>query len=834
MSFRRQGSVQRSPAAAGPVPALAGSPAATGLPVRARLAAGAAVAVARTSRRLHLGGGSVIGGRVGLLLDPSLLEALAAGRRVAVVSGTNGKTTTTRLLAAALGGPGAVATSTAGANLPAGVVAALAGSPAGAPAVLEVDEGYLPALCARSAPAVAVLLNLSRDQLDRVGEVRMVAGRWRAAAAGWDGVAVVANADDPLVVWAASAAPQVVWVAAGQLWHEDATGCPRCEGRITFADDVGGTWACTTCGFRRPDLAAALDGAELVVGERRLPIELALPGRCNLANAAMAAVAAGCLGIDEADALAAMASVREVEGRFATVQVGPSQVRLLLAKNPAGWAELLELLDGGTAPVVVGINARVADGHDPSWLWDVPFERLAGRVVVATGERCRDLAVRLRYGAVAHLTVADQLAALDAARSPEVEYVGNYTAFQQLRRRLRRAGGRGRARSQVPGLGLGASGRVPGSVPGPEPVPGPHRHTAIRQTPVSQPVPSTSTLAVVRVPSDAHASSPATGDGSDDAAGADAGPQQRRSPRRAAAGPSALRVVVVHPELLGTYGDGGNGRVLAARAAWRGLPVELVLAEAGAPLPATGDLYCLGGGEDRPQVQAAELLADGALARAVARGAVVLAVCAGFQVVGLSFPDAEGRPRPGLGLLEVTTERGRGRRAVGEVVVEPALPPPGRGDGAAPPAGAVALERLTGFENHGGVTRLGPGVHPLGHVVRGVGNGTGDGTEGAWAGTVVGTYLHGPVLARNPSLADLLLALATGERLAPLDDVEERALRAERLAAARRHWAGHSTLPQQARALVRWRSAGVTVGGMPWRSRARVRGSPPPGGPRQP
>jgi lipid II isoglutaminyl synthase (glutamine-hydrolysing) len=140
----------------------------------------ATVGVGVASRRLRLGGGSVIGGRVGLLLDPHLLHALGAGRRVALVSGTNGKTTTTKLLTAALGGTTVIATSPAGANMAAGMAAALAGAPTAATAVLEVDEGYLGRAVEALAPEVIVLLNLSRDQLDRVNEVRMVAARWRS------------------------------------------------------------------------------------------------------------------------------------------------------------------------------------------------------------------------------------------------------------------------------------------------------------------------------------------------------------------------------------------------------------------------------------------------------------------------------------------------------------------------------------------------------------------------------------------------------------------------------------------------------------------------------
>ncbi|HEY1734277.1 MAG TPA: hypothetical protein VGG23_07510 [Acidimicrobiales bacterium] len=243
----------------------------------------------------------------------------------------------------------------------------------------------------------------------------------------------------------------------------------------------------------------------------------------------------------------------------------------------------------------------------------------------------------------------------------------------------------------------------------------------------------------------------------------------------------ALTIVVVHPDLLGTYGDGGNGLVLARRAQWRGIDAELVEAPSDRPLP-TGDVYCLGGGEDSPQLRAAEILrADGALARAVDGGATVLAVCAGYQIVGRTFPAADGRPLPGIGLLDVSTVKGSGRRAVGEVLAEPVPGGPTVDDGP-----AEVLPTLTGFENHGGVTTVGPGARPLARVAAGVGNGSDDGTEGAWAGRVVGTYLHGPVLARNPALADVLLGWATDRPLDRLPDDEEHALRRERLATVRR------------------------------------------------
>lgn len=227
---------------------------------------------------------------------------------------------------------------------------------------------------------------------------------------------------------------------------------------------------------------------------------------------------------------------------------------------------------------------------------------------------------------------------------------------------------------------------------------------------------------------------------------------------------SAVRVALLYPELLGTYGDRGNARVLVQRLAWRGMPAELVEAPWGEPAPASCDVYVLGGGEDSPQASAAAaLIAEGTLTRAVADGAAVLGICAGFQILGHSFFGPDGAARPGLGLLDCTTARRASPRIVGEILVEPNA--------------TVGLPALSGYENHAGLTDLGPGATALGRVDVGVGNG--DGTEGALGGRVVGTYLHGPVLARNPALADLILTWVAGE-LEPLDDGEVDDLRAER------------------------------------------------------
>jgi len=231
---------------------------------------------------------------------------------------------------------------------------------------------------------------------------------------------------------------------------------------------------------------------------------------------------------------------------------------------------------------------------------------------------------------------------------------------------------------------------------------------------------------------------------------------------------STLRIVWVYPDLLSTYGDRGNLLILARRADLRGLPVACIEVRSDQPMPTDGDVYLLGGGEDGPQALAAErLLADRGLHRAAERGAVVFAVCAGYQLLGSSF-FAKGARCAGLELLDLYSDRGP-TRAVGELAgeVDPRL----------------GLPTLTGFENHGGRTHLGAGAQPLAKVTVGVGN---DGAhEGAWSGKVLGTYSHGPALARNPALADLLLRWATGSDLEPIDDTWPGRLRNERLGAVR-------------------------------------------------
>ncbi|MGH9105322.1 MAG: type 1 glutamine amidotransferase [Acidimicrobiales bacterium] len=275
-----------------------------------------------------------------------------------------------------------------------------------------------------------------------------------------------------------------------------------------------------------------------------------------------------------------------------------------------------------------------------------------------------------------------------------------------------------------------------------------------------------------------------------------------------------VAIALVYPDLMGTYGDGGNATVLAQRLRWRGVAAEVVSVPAGASVPEGCEIYVIGGGEDLPQVLAANKLAAGRpLHRAVERGAAVLAVCAGLQILGESYVGPDGKRSDGLGLLGCVTARSGRPRAIGEVLVE-----------ASPEWAAYSLGLLSGFENHAGVTDLLAGTRPVGTVKVGVGNR--DGTvEGAVSGRVWGTYLHGPVLARNPRLADLVLSWVVGE-LAPLDDSVPDALHAERVdhgaleRRARRERAGG--LAGRAKGRLVGKGAGPLAGGLAGRASGRL------------
>jgi UDP-N-acetylmuramyl tripeptide synthase len=404
------------------------------MPLRAKVATSVSRTAAALSRAAGRGDGSVIGGWIGLKIDPDLLKNLAAGRAIALVSGTNGKTTTTRFTAAALGVLGPVATNSFGANMPTGHTSALAKAGATPFAVLEVDEHYLARVIDETTPRVVALLNLSRDQLDRAKEVAMMAQMWRTALAGHPDVHVIANADDPMVVWAAINTEQVVWFSAGQRWHDDSFVCPECGSPIERAN---GDWRCTGCPLRRPQAQWTVedDGVIDPRGDWHL-VKLQLPGHVNLGNAATALAVAAEFGVRPIEAVPRLAGVASVAGRYAQVERDGRNIRLLLAKNPASWLEAFDMAE--VAPTLLSINARDPDGFDTSWLYDVDFSPLRGRQVLITGDRAFDLAVRLEVNDVAfrHVQTFDE--AVRASPPGRLEVIANYTAFQDIRAELDR------------------------------------------------------------------------------------------------------------------------------------------------------------------------------------------------------------------------------------------------------------------------------------------------------------------------------------------------------------------------------------------------------------
>ena len=407
----------------------------TSLTLRSRVAIAAGTGASWASRRLGRGSGGMIGGKVALKLAPNLLADLAAHRRSAVVSGTNGKSTTTRLLRAALFAIGEVASNTNGDNMTPGITTALMRSHAPL-AALEVDEMHMPVV-------------------SRFVNPQAVERRLRKAVNEHPDSIVIANCDDPLIASAAWDSPNVQWVAAGHAWMGDSTAFPR-GGRVIHSDDSWRVVPLTSVSgeeglekYQRPepmwwledeDLSDAAHPAAVACRKDglRIPLRLSLPGRANLSNALEALAAAVAMGVDPQAACRAMSQVEEVAGRYSTYEIHGRLARLMLAKNPAGWQEAMYMIDPAVDQVIVAVNGQVADGQDLSWLWDVDFSVLGApaRKVYACGERGADLAVRLEYAGVHCELFPLPMEALRACTPGRVEILLNYTALRDFKRVL--------------------------------------------------------------------------------------------------------------------------------------------------------------------------------------------------------------------------------------------------------------------------------------------------------------------------------------------------------------------------------------------------------------
>ena len=436
--------------------------------VRLSVETTAARTIGAVSRAVGRGGGTTLPGKVLWRVDPRAVDELAARlpEGVALVSATNGKTTTTAMAAEILGGKRRLAWNRAGANLMSGIASALVAGRRADLGLFEVDEGALPEALARSRPRAVALGNLFRDQLDRYGELEIVAERWRAAVAQLpQSSTLVVNADDPVVGDLAHERGAALRFglddprqARPALQHAaDSKYCVRCGAPYDYAAIyVGhlGDYRCPRCDHHRPALDLVATDVELrglhssrfrlVTPVGVVEIELALPGLYNVYNAVAAAALSLAVGASLEDVRTGLSRFSAAFGRFERIPAGGKSVVLLLVKNPAGANEVVRTLEIGVPPVlVVALNDAIADGQDVSWIWDVDFEPLlehAG-LVIATGDRAAEVGLRMTYGGLPaeRLEVIPSLEqALDRGlglveAGTELVILPTYTAMLELR-----------------------------------------------------------------------------------------------------------------------------------------------------------------------------------------------------------------------------------------------------------------------------------------------------------------------------------------------------------------------------------------------------------------
>jgi UDP-N-acetylmuramyl tripeptide synthase len=437
---------------------------------------GVAHAIATTSRLLGAGGGTTLPGKVLSKAHPAAIDRLARAlpQGAALVSATNGKTTTAAMAALILRSRLRLAHNASGANLMSGVASALLAAADAELGLFEVDEAALPAVARRVRPRAILLGNLFRDQLDRYGELEHVAAGWRDALSSLPETALVANGDDPLIAELALTHTGPVRTfglddarqARPSLQHAaDSKYCPSCGRPFVYrAAYVGhlGDFACANGHLARPELDVAareielrgLDGSQFVLdtpdGQTR--VRLRLPGLYNVYNAAAAAALSGELGVPAAEVGAGLEAFAGAFGRFERIAVGDRRVLMLLVKNPAGANEAIRTLLEGTAPslAVVALNDELADGRDVSWIWDVDYEPLLAALdhAIAAGARAAELALRFAYGGLERSrieVVPDLEQALDRGleQTPaggELVLLPTYTAMLALRRIIARRG----------------------------------------------------------------------------------------------------------------------------------------------------------------------------------------------------------------------------------------------------------------------------------------------------------------------------------------------------------------------------------------------------------
>jgi UDP-N-acetylmuramyl tripeptide synthase len=433
-------------------------------------------AAARLSRLAGAGGGTTVPGKLLWKLDPGAVDRLAARLPAgsALISATNGKTTTSAMAARILAPSLRLAHNRAGANLVSGVASALLAADDAELGLFEVDEAALPEVSRRLRPRALCLGNLFRDQLDRYGELELLAGRWRAAARELaPDAALVVNGDDPQVgdLGHERERRTVFGVddprhSAAELQHAaDSKWCVRCGAPYVYAAVyIGhlGDYRCETCGHARPTLDVVARGIELngletvsfelVTPEGSRPVELAVPGLYNVYNALAAASVARALGAGLEEIVAGLHGFSAAFGRFERIELADRTLLVLLIKNPAGANEVVRTLVAAGAPrvLLIALNDEIADGRDVSWIWDVDFEPLLEGLerLVATGERAAELALRFKYAGLPEEAI-EVRPSLDEALDRAVELtppgselvaLPTYTAMLALRDLVGRRG----------------------------------------------------------------------------------------------------------------------------------------------------------------------------------------------------------------------------------------------------------------------------------------------------------------------------------------------------------------------------------------------------------
>ena len=733
-----------------------------------------------------------------LYVDPHLISSLSVklSKGSVAVVGTNGKTTVTNLLADVVEQSGqTVLCNRTGANLDSGIASTLMQGDKSDWGVLESDELWLAKVLPELKCTYVLLLNLFRDQLDRCGEIDRIQDSIVGALQSSPETTLIYNADDPLCAFIATRVAEerqhqmdsgedvckFRCIAFGvkesmnlaQNVVADATMCQACSHMFEYDyRQYGqlGSYRCPECGFARPNLdfsasnvrfsgglsfdisvsaspelyAAALSTpAEHIPEKAHLHAKLA--GSYMVYNLLAVFAAASMLGCSTEDVQHAIDAFDPKNGRLQEYVIDGRRTLLNLAKNPTGFNQNLRIVAEGDGPrgVAFFINDHIEDGHDISWIWDIDFEELVskpGTMVFAGGTRKNDLQVRLKYAGVkAQLIDGIQDAFAELSKMSQggafpydapMFAIANYSALPPVKTKLDQM-----AAEQ------GSKG----------------------------------------VPAAAEAHAPHVADDAEGAALRKAGAQLQESIPQQEGSP----VVIAHilPDLLNLYGDGGNVRILEQRLRWRGIPVEVRRLHYGDKLDFSDvDIVFLGGGPDREQKLATEELeaVSDEFEAYIAEGGPLLGICGGFQILGNTWLLGE-EELPGLGIVDIETRRPG--TSADRLVDNVALKSP------------IAKAPVIGYENHAGRTYLADDVSPFGEVVSKVGRGNNDaggngtkGADGILEGNILGTYLHGTLLSKNPEVADWLLdkalkrhASRTGEasfRLIELDDSEELAANA--------------------------------------------------------